>query len=307
MTTPGMRLLLYHRLNLGDLICASPAIQWFRERHPEAAVRLLTNDFAANVGALLPGIEAVLAYRKFGSSAPPEWRQLLRARAWRADRVIGLSPSEDRRLALRMRLLGASGPQDYSGSRVHAVERLARLFGWHERDPLPAVRLLAPASQGRARDVALWLSARKPSNRPSVAQMLALVGELRRRRPGVVVGVFGLPSETDSRAHVADAAAQAQLAEALAHSGLALETPPLGALLGEFAASASVIAPDGGMAHVAAGFGKPVVALFGDVDPAHWRPWSPRARVLQAPSRRVPDLAPEAIADAWEAAIAGAA
>lgn len=76
---------------------------------------------------------------------------------------------------------------------------------------------------------------------------------------------------------------------------------------GELAASNSLIAPDGGMAHVAAGFGKPVVALFGNVDPAAWRPWSPRAKVLQAASRQVVDLPAEAIVDSWEDALASPA
>jgi len=302
-----MRLLLLHRLNLGDLVCASPGLQWLRRQRPEATFRLLTNDFATRVGELLPEVERVLPYRKFSTSAPPEWRQLLRARAWRPDRVAGLSPSPDRKLALRLCLFGAGAPEDLDSAPPHAAERLAWILGWRGKEPLPPVRLRTPAARGRARDVAIWVSARKPSNRPAASQLLALVRELRSRHASLSIGVFGLPGETDSGAHVADAAAQSELAQGLAQHGLALEMPPLDALLGEFAASASAIAPDGGMAHLAAGFGKPVVALFGDVDPAHWRPWSPMARVLQAPSRRVPDLEPAAIADAWEAARARAA
>lgn len=302
-----MRVLLFHRLNLGDLVCASPALQWMRAREPGATFRLVTNDFAAHVGRLLPEVEQVLAYRKFGSAEPPEWRQLLRARAWRAERVIGLSPSEDRKLALRLRVLGPARPADFSGAPVHAAERLAWLFGWRGGEPLPPARLRLPATAAEALDVAIWVSARKPSNRPAAAQVLALVRALRERRPGIAIGVFGLPEETDSGAHVADAEAQAALAGGLAAAGLALRTPPLEQLLAAFAAARSAIAPDGGIAHIAAGFGRPVVALFGDVDPAHWRPWSPLARVLQAPSRRVADLAPDAIAAAWEDALARAA
>jgi ADP-heptose:LPS heptosyltransferase len=295
-----VRVLLCHRLNLGDLVCASPAMQWMREQHPGTRFRLITNDFSAHVGRLLPDVEEVYAYRKFGTAAAPEWRQLLQARRWHAERVIGLSPSPDRKLALRTWLLGPSTNADFAGAPVHAAERLAWLFGWRPGAPLPHVRLRLPAAQGTARDVAIWVSARKPSNRPAPAQVIGIVRELRARRSDIAIGVFGLPQHTDSGAHLPDAQAQSVLDAMLREEGLRLATPPLDALLGELAASASLIAPDGGMAHVAAGFGRPVVALFGEVEPQAWRPWSPRALALQAPSRKVSDLDPALIVDAWE-------
>jgi heptosyltransferase-3 len=134
-----------------------------------------------------------------------------------------------------------------------------------------------------------------------------LIASLRQRRAGVSIGVFGLPDETDSGAHLPDRHAQDSLSSLLTADGLALQAPPLPELLREIANSRSVIAPDGGIAHIAAGFGLPVVALFGDVDPADWRPWSPRARALQAPTRRAADLAPAAIVAAWEEALASPA
>jgi ADP-heptose:LPS heptosyltransferase len=297
-----MRVLLAHRLNLGDLVCATPGLQWFRARHPEARFRLLTNDFAAHVGRLLPGVEEVYSYRKFAARGTPEWRQLLSARGWHADRVIGLSPTPDRRLAFRLRLLGAK-PGEHSGRQLHAAEQLAWLFGWRGDDALPRARLDPPPDARPGRDVAIWVSARKPSNRPSPRQIVTLAGMLRQCRPGVSIGVFALPAETDSGAHLPDREAQDSMASMLKAEGLPLLTPPLPELLAELASSRSVISPDGGIAHIAAGFGLPVVALFGDVDPADWRPYSPRARVLQAATRRVEDLESAAIAAAWEEAL----
>lgn len=280
-------------------------MQWLRGRHPECQFRLITNDFAARAAAFMPEVEEVLPYRKFDRAGVPEWRQIVRVRRWRPDRVIGLSPSPDRKLALRTWLLGPAARADFAGAPAHAAERLAWLFGWRGGEPLQRVRLAPPrAAAGTPREVAIWVSARKPSNQPSPAQVAAIVRALRARRPHASIGVFALPAQTDNRAHTADAAAQAALASLLQAQGLELETPPMARLFAELAASASVIAPDGGIAHVAAGFGLPVVALFGDVDPAAWRPWSPRARVLQAPSRRVSDLEAAAIVDAWEGSLA---
>jgi heptosyltransferase III len=299
-----MRILLVHRLNLGDLVCASPGIQWMKARHPEASFRLVTNDFAARVGALIPEVEQVYAYRKFGRDADPEWRQILRARSWSAERVIGLSPTPDRKLALRLKLLGPSAPAVFEGAPPHVAERLAWLFGWRGGEELPRARLRLPPRAGRTRDVAIWVSARKPSNQPTPRQIVSIVRALRARQPGISIGVYGLPEQTASGAHLPDSGSQSELAALLAGEMLHLETPTLDEFLGDLACSGSLIAPDGGMTHIAAAFGKPVVALFGDVDPASWRPWSPRARVLQAASRRVADLDAAGIVAAWEETLA---
>ncbi len=302
------RILICHRLNLGDLVLASPGIQWYRRRNPHARLRLLTNDFAARVGELLPGVEHVVRYAKFGGEGLPEWRALLAVHRWRPDSVIGLAPTPDWRLDLRVRLLGARSPAPApDSSPPHVAEKLAWLFGWRGGEPLPPARLEPPPARGTVRNVAIWVSARKPSNRPGAGQIVEIVRALRARRAALTIGVFGLPAQTDSAAHVPDAGAQSMIGAALKSVGLALETPPFERLLAELAASETVITPDGGIAHIAAGFGKPVVALFGNVNIDAWRPYSPLARNLQASSRMVIDLQAAEIAAAWDASAAGLA
>ena len=296
-----MRVLLCHRLNLGDLVCASPGIQWAKRKWPEMQFRLFTNDFAARIGPLLPEVEQVYAYRKFDGAGIPEWSAILAARRWRPQRLIGLSPDADWRLSVRLLLLGAHTWHSLSSPRVHVAERLASQFGWDGSEPLPSATLRMPDREGRQRDVAIWISARKPSNRPSGRQVVELVKTLRARRPGLSIGIFGLPRQTGSSAHQADEDTQRALGAELADLGLRLETPPLDELfLAELASSRSVITPDGGISHVAAGFGRPVVTLFGNVPVEAWRPYMPRARALQAPSRRVADIAVRDIVAAWE-------
>ena len=51
-----------------------------------------------------------------------------------------------------------------------------------------------------------------------------------------------------------------------------------------------VITPDGGAMHLAAGLGKPVVALFGDSPAARWHPWSTPYRIVQAANQDVADI-----------------
>ena len=54
----------------------------------------------------------------------------------------------------------------------------------------------------------------------------------------------------------------------------------LGAVAARLAGASAVIANDSGIAHLAAGLGAPVVAVFGPTDPATWRPRGPRVVVV---------------------------
>ena len=51
-----------------------------------------------------------------------------------------------------------------------------------------------------------------------------------------------------------------------------------------------VVCPDGGAMHLAAGLGKPVVALFGDSPVERWKPWGVPHRVVRPDSHDLKDL-----------------
>ncbi len=67
-----------------------------------------------------------------------------------------------------------------------------------------------------------------------------------------------------------------------------LSAGQVGALLAD---AGLVIANDGGVAHLAAAFGAPVLALYGPTDPEAWAPWGERVTTLRAPGASLPDLA----------------
>jgi ADP-heptose:LPS heptosyltransferase len=54
----------------------------------------------------------------------------------------------------------------------------------------------------------------------------------------------------------------------------------IGVVAGRLATASLVVANDSGIAHLAAGVGAPVVAVFGPTDPATWRPRGPRVAVV---------------------------
>jgi hypothetical protein len=67
---------------------------------------------------------------------------------------------------------------------------------------------------------------------------------------------------------------------------LARGLPPrvLGALL---ARAAALVGNDSGVAHLAAAWGAPTVALFGPTDPGVWSPVGPRVTIVRSPSGRM--------------------
>jgi ADP-heptose:LPS heptosyltransferase len=80
---------------------------------------------------------------------------------------------------------------------------------------------------------------------------------------------------------------------------IAYPTTQLADLIAGLAVCDSVICADGGAMHLAAGLGKPIVALFGDSDPSRWKPWGVPHGVLQPPSRDVKDITPEGVLESW--------
>ena len=310
-----MRVLLYHRLNIGDLILASPALQAFKADHPQARIGLVTNDFVAPVARLMPHVDECWSYAKLGREAPSEWRVLARARGFHPDRTIGLSPSPDRKLAFRVMLFpGGVGFGDgsalyrlaYRGSCLpavgsgHVAATLARLFGYPDDRALPDCRLEIPRATERRLGVLVFADARKPSNRPAAKQVISVVEGLLAECGGEVA-VAGVPAESSHAAHQSNAALAAELRSALAGQPRCVfpEVRGIEDIIGLVGRADSVVCPDGGVMHIAAAAGCPVVGLFGDVSPGVWGPRSKKSMALQAESRRVPDIPPQQILEAW--------
>jgi ADP-heptose:LPS heptosyltransferase len=67
-------------------------------------------------------------------------------------------------------------------------------------------------------------------------------------------------------------------------------TPDLATLIAALSLARQVVCPDGGAMHLAAGLGKPVVALFGDSPVERWKPWGVPHQVVRPDSRDLKDL-----------------
>jgi heptosyltransferase-3 len=147
--------------------------------------------------------------------------------------------------------------------------------------------------------VGLHISARKSSQRWSVESFAAL-GKKLCKEHGARLVVMWAPGDAANKQHPGDDAKARALIDAL--KGLpviAYPTTQLSDLIAGLAVCDSVICADGGAMHLAAGLGKPIVALFGDSDASRWKPWGVPHVVLQPPSRNVKDVTADITYSAW--------
>jgi heptosyltransferase III len=333
-----VRILVVRRDNIGDLVCTTPLFGGLRRRFPQGWVGALVNSYNAPVLDRNPDIDAVFAYTKlkhlaggqsslatFGSRVAMLWR----LRRSRLNAVVLATPDFVPRLARLARWLAPREVVGFSdGSRTaerlldwslpvagmpgrHEVERvfsLAACFGITEKAPslrvTPDQDLVRKAAgqfgAGPRRKIAVHITARRPKQRWPAARFAQLIEILHLRHNASVMLVWFSGPPDDPR-HPGDNEKASEIQRLL--SGKAplfpYGTAQLPELIAALAACDVVITPDGGALHLAAGLGKPIVALFGDSDPVRWRPWGVPQRVLQPRSRDIADLSAAEVADAF--------
>jgi heptosyltransferase III len=235
-------------------------------------------------------------------------------------RIVGFEDDDglDRGLDVVVRKHDADG--------LHQAELMFRLgtaYGFGGRhEPTPRCRVFSGAAtkdlvdthqpaELRPLRVGLQISARKPSQRWSAESFAALAAAVHsasaeRALPTPVFSIFWSPGSQSNPLHPGDdekaSQLQSLLATALPAGAVqAAVTETLAQLIAGMAPLDMLVSADGGAMHIAAGLGKPVVALFGDSDPVRWRPWGVPHRVLQAASREVSDLSVAEVMQAFDA------
>jgi ADP-heptose:LPS heptosyltransferase len=333
-----MRILVVRRDNIGDLVCTTPLLSALRRRFPQGWIGALVNNYNAPVLAGNPDLSKVVAYTKlkhlaggdsalraFGGNVASFWG----LRRLHLDSVLLATTDFDPRMARLTRWLAPQqivGFSDGSAAAAsmldvqlpvrglegrHEVERvfsLAEQFGI--TGPLPPLRVVADDAQMRRAAttlpatggprIAVAISARRPRQRWPAERFAELIERLHAAH-GARVMLLWAPGAADDARHPGDDDKAAEIERRLARRALlaAYRTASLQELVGALAACDAVITPDGGTMHLAAGLGKPIVALFGDSSPERWRPWGVAQRVLQPKSRDVSDLSVAEVADAF--------
>jgi ADP-heptose:LPS heptosyltransferase len=313
---------------LGDMVCALPALAALRRAWPRARLVFVASPLAEDLLRDHPDVDELIVLQKEDLWRP--WRAmhlLRRLRVPRADLAVVMNTvsfSTTSALAAwvsgaRWRAGGSSLPFGSHLSRavyhlelpaapadVHEVEHgLAPLRGLGIQAPWATPRLVADAAVLARVDATL--ATRVPGDGPLVVahvgagklpniwpaeHFAAVLDVLRREHAARIVLVEG-PRDAAS----VDAVA-ARLAAAVRWRA------PLAESLALFGRARLVIANDTGMAHIAAAAGAPTIVLFGPTDARRWRPPGANVVVVQSPTRSIADLSVDAVLDAVRAVLA---
>lgn len=314
------RVLVFRALNLGDMLCAVPALRALRRALPTAHITLLglpwAADFAHRFADLLDGHLSFPGYpalpeRETDVAAWPRFLAAVQAQAF--DLVVQMHGNGHHTNAM-LALLGA---------RVHtgfcdAADRSPWCLPWPTSGPEP-LRLLAlarhlgaPADDGalafplQAADAQAWAAypevrramagpylclhpgGRAAEKRWPVAHFAAVADRLHE--------ATGLPVVLTGGAE--EATLTAAVRRAMRHPAVDAAAPvPVGGLAALIAGSELLVSNDTGASHLAAALRVPSVVIFRCTDLARWAPLN------RALHRVVWDPAGDRVADVLAAAM----
>ena len=320
-----MKILVFRRDNIGDLVVTMPVFTALRQRFPDARIEALVNSYNAPVLARHPDVDAVHAYTKTKHSASrweafTDWAgrlsQFAALRRERFDYVVLASPGHHPRQIRQARLLRPRHivafvpPGRRPGGVDHPVEQ-DRRNGHHAEDtfrileafsiagPVSAPRLACEARTavpGEPARVGVHLSARRPRNRWREEAFVELIRAVHARYD-VRFRLFWAPGDENDPRHPGDDAKAARVLAGL--DGVPVETaktPTVKSLIDSLGHCDMLVCSDGGAMHLAAAMGKPIVCFFGDSPASEWHPLGVPYRLLQPPSQDAADIeVPEAL------------
>jgi ADP-heptose:LPS heptosyltransferase len=266
--------LLVRPYGIGNTILATPALQLCRHLFPAARLEALLDPLGATTLGPWPVLDAVHLYPE--SPPPAEF-----------DRVVLLEPASPK---VSAPFAGHPGLVRHRfGARFlhrHEAEvnlELVAALGAREAPAFPlhcAVETPPPEMMPAPRTVGVHIGGARPeqlAKRLPRQFWIDLLRPLAPTRPVLLVG---------GREEAAEAEEIAGTVGARSVCGHL----PLAESAGVIRACAAFVAVDGGMMHVAAAVGTPVVALFSTTDPWRTRPWTrPGASIVVRVRRRPKD------------------
>ncbi|MGR8918653.1 MAG: glycosyltransferase family 9 protein [Gammaproteobacteria bacterium] len=291
------RLLVVTLSNIGDLVMTTPVFETLAAHFPGLRIDVVADPRSSVLLAPAPYVGTIFHRHKRGGLRA-QWQLLSRLRSRRYRAAVDL------RTPVIPWLLrcDARATKRARHRREHAVEEHLAVLAELGIDAAAArCRLYVDAAAAADVDAALavlpagpWLAVAPGANWPGKRWPPARYAALVERLAPALAGVVLLGSAEDA--------------------GLRLETdvrwPPTVDLRGRTALPQAIAAlarcrafvgNDSGLGHAAAALDVPSVTVFGPGRPARYRPWGPRAEIVQAPDADLAALAPGAVAAALEA------
>ncbi|MHB8077843.1 MAG: glycosyltransferase family 9 protein [Candidatus Krumholzibacteriia bacterium] len=329
------RILIVRQHNqMGDMVCATPALRALRRAFPEARLALVTAPVNHEVVRHNPDLDRVLLFDRVVWRSPPRLlRFLTEVRRFRPDLAVVLNSVS---FSVTSAWIAAA-----SGAPV-IIGGDSRPFGWDLSRHLYSLEL--PSRPELDRHAVLHNLAPLEAVGIAAAGLDTIVVPAPAERAAAAALLDGLPGDgpllvihpgAGKRANLWPAGRFAAIAARAAAAGervMVLQGPADGGIIARFTAELAaaghdasrgriVTAPrqpvgvcaallarcdrflcnDTGLMHVAGAVGAPTLALFGPTDPALWKPLSPVVRALRAKNDRLDTLGVEAVWDALRA------
>jgi ADP-heptose:LPS heptosyltransferase len=290
------RIAVFQALNLGDFLCATPALRSLRRRFPEAEITLIGRPWAEELVHRLPSVDRFLPF--------PGWPGI--AESPLGDAIAPDWPAFD--LAIQMHgagevsngFLASLGARQTLGYGSEGETRLTTALVWREEEaePLRWLRLVAALGAEPGEPLPDFPVTDAESNRAMT--LLPLDGrpwvglhagarDEARRWPATAFSRLGdrLAEQYGARIVLTGAAEERPLADDVRGAMRATALDLVGATtLGELAAIVSrldlLICNDTGISHMAAATRTPSVVLFGPTRPQRWAPRHARHLALDA-------------------------
>ena len=321
---------------MGDMVCALPALHALRRRYPRAHLTFVAAPLTEELLAGHPDIDTLLVFRKQDMWQPRRAAAFLRALGRpRPDlAVVMTTVSFSTTSALlawasraRLRAGGSSLPfGSYLSRALYHLELPPAPEGVpeveHNLSPLAALGIelgitpprlepaLAAVSRARER-IAAWFPSEAASPAPPGPLVVAHAGA--GKLPNVwpaerfATVLAALQRERGARVVLTEGPSDTAIV-----SDLAAKLPsarrwraPLGDTLGLLAGADVVLCNDTGMSHVAAAIGVPTVVLFGPTDPVRWRPPGSHVHAVCSPTGSILEVDVAAVLRAVHAALEG--
>jgi heptosyltransferase-2 len=302
---------------MGDMVCALPALHALRLAYPGARLTFVTAPICRELLQGHPDIDRLLVFDKRDMWSPRRlvsfWQTLRTPRPDLAVVMTTVSFSTTSALLAwasraRLRAGGSSLPFGSHLSRaIYHLELPAGTPGVHEvehnLEPLEALGIAVPRlpphlvpMPAAAQHARSFLEREVPGGGPLVvahvgagklpniwpAQHFAAVLQALQQERGARIVLSEGPRDA---AFVADVAARL--------GGAARWQAPLGDTVGLLSLTDLVLSNDTGMAHVAAATGVPTVVIFGPTDPLRWAPPGAHVHVMRSHTGFVADVTPE--------------
>ena len=320
-----MKVLLFRKDNIGDLVLTTPTIAELRRHESVPLIHCFVNSYSGAVLKYCPGVDRVFLYNKVKHlegikvRALAYWRLLkvlvqLRMESYDVLVFVGNSELFENRLILSWigskKVLAYGEPRGLSFSRPvipkrnnsHAVyeafELVRPLLGL-SGEPPPASLSRPPKSSpkklmaafNQLTRVHLHISARRKLQTLSIEYLERLLKEFLTSR-SIDVVVTWAPGNVAEKGHPGDDALAHDLMQAMKgyENVFFLRTRTLEELIEVIGVCDASVCPDGGTMHIVAALGLPTLGLFGDVNPEKWRPWSPRSMFLKSATNNINDI-----------------